>query len=240
MIDRHLEINTSDGQMNTFVTHPEEGGPFPTVLFMMDAPGVRVELEDMARRLATAGYFVLLPNLYYRRVREFRIMEDGLEAMVEHMASLSNAGVNGDIAALLEFAVSDDRASAERVGLVGYCMSGQFAFSAAAAFPERVKAAASIHGVRLVTDADDSPHLGLDKITAELYFGCAETDAHAPPEMVAALERHLQASSVCSRVETYPGTGHGFVFPLRDGLYDKQAAERHWERLYALFGRNLA
>lgn len=240
MIDRHLDINTKDGLMNTFVTHPEEGGPFPVVLFLMDAPGVRVELEDMARRLATAGYFVLLPNLYYRRVREFRVMEAGREAMFAHMASLSNQMVNEDVGALLDFASSDDRASAVRAGVVGYCMSGPFAFSAASGFPDRITAAASLHGVRLVTDDDDSPHLGLDRIKAELYFGCAETDEWAPRDMVAALETHLQASGVRSRLETYPGTGHGFVFPLRDGLYDKQAAERHWERLYALFQRNLA
>ena len=243
MIDRHLDINTKDGLMNTFVTHPEEGGPFPTVLFLMDAPGVRTELEDMARRLATVGYFVLLPNLYYRRVREFRVMEAGREAMFEHMASLSNSMVNEDVGAMLDFAASDDRASATRAGVVGYCMSGPFAFSAASSFPDRVAAAASMHGVRLVTDAVDSPHLGLDKIKAELYFGCAETDEWAPPDMVAALEGHLrvqiQASNIRARIETYPGTGHGFVFPKRDGLYDKQAAERHWERLYALFGRNL-
>ena len=71
MIDQHLEIPTPDGQMNTFVTHPEEGGPFPVVFFYMDAPGKREELHDMARRLGSGGYYVVLPNLYYRTVREF-------------------------------------------------------------------------------------------------------------------------------------------------------------------------
>src|SRR5262245_30233997 len=66
MIDRELDIQTADGAMNTFVTHPEEGGPHPVVLFYMDAPGKRGELHDMARRLGSVGYFVVLPNLYYR------------------------------------------------------------------------------------------------------------------------------------------------------------------------------
>ncbi|MBL4728304.1 MAG: dienelactone hydrolase family protein, partial [Gammaproteobacteria bacterium] len=93
MIDRELDLRTNDGVMNTFITHPEEEGPHPVVLLLMDAPGKREELHDMARRLGTAGYYVMLPNLYYRRVREFNILESSREVMHEHMASLSNAMV---------------------------------------------------------------------------------------------------------------------------------------------------
>ena len=74
MIEREIDLSTANGEMNTFVVQPEEGGPHPAVLFYMDAPGKREELHDMARRIATAGYFVALPNLYYRRTREF-VME---------------------------------------------------------------------------------------------------------------------------------------------------------------------
>ena len=66
MIDQQIDIATKDGRMTTFITHPERDGPHPVVLFFMDAPGIREELRDMARRLATAGYYVMLPNLYYR------------------------------------------------------------------------------------------------------------------------------------------------------------------------------
>ena len=83
------------------------------------------------------------------------------------------------------------------------------------------------------------PHRDAARCSAELYFGCAETDTWAPPEMIEALEGHLQAAGCNYRIEWYPGTHHGFVFPQREGIYDKQAAERHWERLFALFGRNL-
>ncbi len=73
MIEHHLDLKTADGTMNTFVTHPEEGGPHPVVFFYMDAPGKREELHDMARRLGTAGYVVVLPNLYYRQTRQFEL-----------------------------------------------------------------------------------------------------------------------------------------------------------------------
>ena len=160
MIDRELDIQTADGAMNTFVTHPEEGGPHPVVLFYMDAPGKRSELHDMARRLGTAGYFVVLPNLYYRRVRDFRMGtgDDARRIMFEHMNSLDRTKVLTDTAAMLKFVAGEPAARSDKIGVVGYCMSGPFVLWAAAEYPDRVAAAASFHGVNLCTDAPESPH----------------------------------------------------------------------------------
>ncbi|MEM7253730.1 MAG: dienelactone hydrolase family protein, partial [Pseudomonadota bacterium] len=111
---------------------------------------------------------------------------------------------------------------------------------AAAAFPERIKASASLHGVRLCIDEPTSPHLTADKIQGEMYFGCAETDEWAPPEMINKLDAHLKACGTNYRIEWYPETEHGFVFPQREGKYNKVGAERHWERLFAMYRRNLS
>jgi carboxymethylenebutenolidase len=240
MLDRELDITTADGVMNTFVTHPEEGGPHPVVLFYMDAPGKREELHDMARRLGTSGYYVMLPNLYYRRTREFRMStgEDARKIMFEHMDSLNRSLILADTQALLSFSEQDAAAQRGKVGAVGYCMSGPFVFWAAAQY-HQIAAAASLHGVRLCTEAPDSPHRFANDIRAEMYIGCAETDVWAPPEMIEALSRHLKTTSLKHRIEHYPGSQHGFVFPQRAGMYHKASAERHWERLLALLQRNL-
>jgi len=239
MIDRDIDIQTKDGAMNTFITHPEQHGPHPVVLFLMDAPGKREELHDMARRLGSAGYYVMLPNLYYRRVREFKLAPDKRKEMFGHMDALNNAMVCEDVKAMFDFAASDDAAGDGKAGCVGYCMSGPFAFAAAAAFPDRIAACASFHGVRLISGAQDSPHLDAHKVKGEMYFGCAETDEWAPREMIDELGKYLDATEIDYRIEWYPGTEHGFVFPLREGKYHKASAERHWERLLAMYGRNL-
>lgn len=241
MIEKHLDIPTADGAMNTFVVHPEEGGPRPLVLFYMDAPGKREELHDMARRIAAVGYYVLLPNLYYRKTREFTLVRDeaGMAAMFKLMNHLSNGLVVRDTEAMLRFADAQPEVDAQRVGAVGYCMSGPFVMAAAAAFPERVKGIAAIHGANLVTERDDSAHTMAPRIRCESYFACAETDQWAPPETVRKLEAALQAAGTPHRIEWYPGTQHGFVFRQRAGIYNRGAAERHWERLFALFGRTL-
>lgn len=243
MIERELDVPTTDGAMNTFVTHPETGGPHPLALLLMDAPGRREELSDMARRLGASGYYVMLPNLYYRRTRDFArdFAPDPLHraAMVAHMNSLTNAMVCADARACFAVADADPAAAAGAVGVVGYCMSGPFAFALAALAPDRVAAAASFHGVRLATEALDSPHLDAARVRGELYFGCAETDEWAPPEMIERLDAQLAAVGARYRIEWYPGTQHGFVFPNRPA-YQRAAAERHWERLLDLFARNLS
>jgi carboxymethylenebutenolidase len=241
MIDRELDLETADGEMNTFVTHPEEGGPHPVVLFYMDAPGKREELHDMARRIASVGYFVVLPNLYYRQTRHFEMerSEAGMKAMFKMMNHLSNAMVVSDTQALLDFADASPEAKTGPVGAVGYCMSGPFVFAAAAAYPKRFAATASVYGAGLLTDKDDSPHLTADRIRGEIYFACAEIDRYAPKEQIDALTEHLASTGIQHRVEWYPGVEHGFAFPEREGIYDKAAAERHWERLFALLDRNL-
>ena len=241
MIDREIDIQTGDGLMNTFITHPEEGGPHPAVMFYMDAPGKREELHDMARRLGSAGYYVILPNLYYRRARDFVI--DATDAtrrvMFEHMESLTRARILADTQAMVDCIDGDPAAAGGKIGIVGYCMSGPFVFWASEAHPDRVGAAASFYGVRLCTDAPDSPHLDARKIKAEMYVGAAETDVWAPKEMIDSLDVALRAVGIRYRIEWYPGAHHGFAFPQRQAAYHKASAERHWERLHALFKRNL-
>ncbi len=241
MKEQELEIQTVDGAMPTFITVPDEAGPYPIILFLMDAPGKREELHDMARRLATVGYYVMLPNLYYRTDPSFvsDFTEEARVIQRQHMAALTNKMVVEDCRALLEFADKDDDARDGSVGCTGYCMSGPFAFAVAAQISDRIKASASIHGVRLCTDDNDSPHIDADKIKGEMYFGCAENDIHIKREEVDALEAHLKKTEINYRIEWYPGTNHGFVFPQRQGMYDKLGAERHWERLFAMFKRCL-
>jgi carboxymethylenebutenolidase len=240
MIEQHVDIPTADGAMNSFVVHPDEGGPHPVVLFYMDAPGKREELHYMARRIASVGYFVVLPNLYYRKTREFTMVRDeaGMQRMFEMMSHLSNGLVVRDTQAMLDWVDRQPQADAARVGAVGYCMSGPFVIAAAAHHP-RLRCVASIYGANLVTDRDDSPHRMLDRVKCDTYIACAEIDRWAPKELVATLQGALDAAGTPYRLEWYPGAQHGFAFPLREGIYDKPSAERHWSRLFALFARNL-
>ena len=242
MIEHHIDIPTADGPMNTFVVYPDEGGPHPVVLFYMDAPGKREELHDMARRLASVGYCVVLPNLYHRRTPDYWLKErteEGFAEMFGHMHSLNAHTVEVDTAAMLAYADALPAADSTRVGAVGYCMSGPFVVWAAAAFPTRLRCIASVYGANMVTDAADSPHKVVPQVQCASYFACAEHDKWATPEQMATLQAALVAGGAPHRLEWYPGAQHGFAFPLRAGIYDKPSAERHWARLFSLFAKHL-
>jgi carboxymethylenebutenolidase len=242
LIEQHIDIPTADGAMNSFVVCPDEGGPFPVVFFYMDAPGKREELHDMARRIAAVGYFVVLPNLYHRRTRDYWLKERteaGVAEMFGHMGSLNAATTERDTRAMLEYVDAQPQAKASRIGAVGYCMSGPIVVWAAAAFADRFNCIASIHGANMATDSPDSPHRLAPRIRCETYFACAEIDKWAPPAHIEQLQAAFTTAKVPHRIEWYPAAEHGFVFPLRAGIYNKAAAERHWERLFSLFERNL-
>lgn len=231
--------------MGTFVVHPDDTTPpgtaSPVVVFLMDAPGRRELLHDMARRIASNGYYVMLPNLYYRSTPAFELdfsSKESFAQMVELMSNLGNKAVARDVRALLDHAGTDGAADARTVGCVGYCMSGPFAIWAAAEFAEVVRAVASFYGVRLHVDAADSPHSRLGEIEGELYVGAAEHDDYVPLDMIDRFEAAMQDSGVAGRVERYWGTHHGFAFDDRPA-YDRRADDRHWAALLDLFARKL-
>ena len=245
VIEQTLDIATGDGAMETFLCRPERNLPVPAVLMLMDAPGIREELRDMARRLATVGYCVLLPNLYYRAGRDTLFGADVLDEgsdewrrMRAIRTKMTIPPVMRDVAAMLAFLDAEEAVKPGPVGCHGYCMSGPYALAAAARYPERIAAAASFYGTWLVSDAEESPHRNLAGIRGEAYIACAEHDDLAPLPMVRELETLFAAAGTRGEIEIHPGVQHGFAFPARR-CYDRPAAERHWERLIALYRRNL-
>ena len=247
MLSFETKIQTDDGLMDTYVCHPEENNPHPPVILYMDAPGIREELRDMAQRLGTVGYTVLLPNMYYRNGVEgdygfipslIREDEGERQKMYDVMNSLTNAKVVSDTSALLNFIDDSHLTSPEKVGCVGYCMSGQFVISVGAAYPDRFSAIAAYHGVKIITDKPDSPHLVANLIKGEVYLGFASDDPHVPEKELAAMPGAMQSAGINHTIEVYSNTEHGFVFPQR-AVYKKVAAERHWETMLDLFERRL-
>lgn len=240
MIEERVELKTKDGEMPTFIFHPEEGGPWPVVLYLMDAPSIRPALKDMASRLATAGYYVMLPYLFYRGgpYREFGMSDEDMHARRDLMGTVSRGGIVTDAEALLEHAAKDPAASDGKIGAVGFCMSGRLVLALAQAMPDKVAAVAAIHGGGYVIDRDDSPHLQVDKIQGEVYFGWADEDPGAPREHIPVMEKALDEAGVRYRIDFMEGALHGFA-PPGGQRYHREASERHWERVHDLFQRNL-
>ena len=242
MLERDIEVTTADGRMPVFITAPEHGAPHATVIMYMDGLGIREELRDMARRIGTVGYYVMLPNLFYRDGgRSFDpalLATRGPDPEMERLnRALSLAMVLSDTGALIDFAAADE-AAREPIGTIGYCMGGRHAYAAAGTFPARVGAMASLHAGFQVTDSADSAHRLTRHIEASCFFGFADGDPLTPPEHQRAIADACRRYGVDAVLEAFPNTEHGFTFPTRY-CYDKASAERVWERVFSLFGERL-
>jgi carboxymethylenebutenolidase len=248
MHEQEIRVQTADGEMTTFVAHPEDGGPFPVAVLYMDAPGYRDQVKDNARRFAADGYYCVAPDLFYRSGEQLsfdveRLMADGFagpefERMLAAVGSVPPQAVVGDTQAIIAAIESDPAASSGPKVCVGYCMGARFALHVASKLPDEFVAAAGIHPGAPITDQPDSPHHDLAGVRAELYFAYAETDQF-PPELVDQFRDELQRRGIRGVVERLAGTQHGFA--LADlPVYQREAAEHHFERTLDLWRRNLS
>lgn len=240
---KRVTIRTNDGKCPTHVMTPEYGGPWPAVIFYMDAGGIRPAVIDMAQRLADGGYVVLLPDLFYRygSYGPFvprKVFAGDIRALLGPlMATTGNDKAAEDTAALLANLNTRTDVARGEVGAVGFCMGGGMALAAAGTYPDRFAAVASFHGGSLATDAPTSPHFLASKLKAEVYVAAAENDGSYPPAMAERFEAALAVSGVRYTAETYPAA-HGWMMPDFP-VYDHIAAERGWIELLSLFDRNL-
>jgi carboxymethylenebutenolidase len=241
-----IEIKTRDGVCPSYVYHPEGAGPWPGVLIYMDGLAIRPAMLEVGERLATMGYYVLLPDLFYRSGpyapfnphTVFTDPEQRKILMEKYFALATPANVMSDTQAFLDYLSDQMDVKGGGFGAVGYCMGGLMALTAAGTYPDRFKAVASFHGGRLATDDPGSPHLLAPKMKARIYVAGAIEDQSFPDDQKARLEAALTDAQVDHKIETYPAK-HGWVF--RDTpVYDAAESEHHWRALGALFAETLS
>jgi carboxymethylenebutenolidase len=245
-----VQVRTSSGVCDAALVHPQGKGRWPGVILFVDAFGLRPAMRDMAKRLATDGYTVLVPNPYYRSTKApgidpgFDFTNPADRAKLEALrAPITSEAVMQDAVAYVKFL--DAQTSVDKhatMGVFGYCMGGPMTLQAAAAVPNRIGAGASFHGGGLVTDKPDSPHLLVPKIKAQYYFGIAANDDQRQPDAKTKLDEAFHAANLPAKIEVYEGTMHGWCvkdMPLQAGkpIYNEAQAERAWSELTALYKR---
>ena len=240
-----VDIKTTDGVCPSYAYRPTGEGPWPAVLVFMDGLGIRPAMLELGERLASYGYFVLLPDLFYRAgpyepmdaTKVFTDPEQRKILMEKFMGPATPANIMADTSAFLGYLARQRDVKQGGIGTTGYCMGGLMSLTAAGTYPDRIVATASYHGGRLATDAPASPHLLAPKIKSRVYIAGAIEDQSFPDDMKARLEDALTKAGVDHKIETYPAK-HSWVF--RDiPVYDAAAAERHWQTLVELFDAKL-
>jgi carboxymethylenebutenolidase len=245
MRNEMIDVTTQDGVADAYVARPDDER-HPAVLLVMDAYGLRPQIERMADRIAANGFVVLAPNVFYRARRSPLIPLEQLgdpeqqgrlfEIVIPLIRELTPELIVRDGGAYLD---SLEQLGDGPVAVTGYCMGGRIGWRVAAAYPERVAALGGFHVGGLVTGADDSPHRSAANLAAEVYLGHADNDRNMTPEQIAELERALAAAGVRYRSELYRGAAHGYTM-ADTPAYDEAAAERHYVELFALLDRTVA
>jgi carboxymethylenebutenolidase len=226
-----IEVPTPRGTMPVHLHRPGDDGTAPLVVMYMDSLGVRPALHAHAERLATAGYAVALPDLFYfvdpadlPNVDRLRAGDpDEFGRMGALVARMEDEAVIGDTALMLSALHREH----DHWGCVGFCMGGRYGLLAAERFADGVIAAALLHPSRLVTDDADSPHLAVGEIHGSLYLGFGERDHVTPPSTIPPLREQLEVHGVEHRIEVIPQADHGFTMPGMPS-YHEAAAERAW------------
>jgi len=254
VVETDVEIKTPDGTCDAAFIHPKSGS-HPGVLIWPDAFGLRPSMRDMAKRLAAAGYSVLVPNPFYRVSKapfsdasNFNFQNPADMAKLQPLMASVNAPGNAekDAVAYVGFLDAQKEVNkSKKIGTQGYCMGGPLVVKTAAALPNRIGAGGSFHGGGLVTDKPDSPHLLAPKIKAHMYFGIAANDDMRQPDAKDKLKESFAAAKVPAEIEVYPASQHGWCvpdMPQQNGapIYNKPDAERAWGKLMALYKTALA
>jgi carboxymethylenebutenolidase len=239
-----IEITTQDGTCPAHVLQPDGNGPWPAALMFMDGIGMRSALVDMAARLGSAGYYVLLPDLFYRVEYDIaegrKIFTDKAVAQewrARVMSTASAENVMRDTEAFFSHLDSQPQVRRGKIGVTGYCMGGRLSMCAAGTFGDRIGAAAAYHAGGLATDAPDSPHRRAPEMRAVVYVGGAMEDPGFDDAQKARFDEALSDAGVRHTIETY-NARHGWV-PSDTPVHDAVATERHWDTLLSLFGHAL-
>ncbi len=242
MHESTIGVTSAHGIIPSFYVVPDLSDVWPAIILYMDAPGIREELHNMARRIAGQGYACIVPDLYHRygtlRFDLPRRSDSMTSVMLAAYRGLTDADINQDTAGLIGYLDSRSEVDSEKMGSIGYCMSGRFVTTAAKCFADRFSCAASMYGTRLVTDEEDSPHLHLQGISAELYYSFGSIDPYTPPDYIAALRTELNSAGLKFEVNVFDGADHGFCFVERS-TYNTVASEASWKKVFDLFSRHL-
>ena len=245
-----IEITTPDGVAEAYVARPSgTDAPAPGILYLYDLPGLRPLVRETADRMASWGYVVLVPNLFYRSGTiaqttpppSYPTPEDRqifVRAGMGRIATITPERAESDLAVWIETLTGLDGVRPGPIGAVGYCMGVRLALRAAGHHPGTVAAVAGFHGGELVTDDPRSPHrVVAEARDTEFALAHAHQDDTNTPEQIAALDAVLDDAGLAHHTEVIPAL-HGYSMPDNPN-FDPAGRERHFALARELFDRVL-
>ena len=127
-----ITVTAADGDAEAYLVRPDDDADHPGVLFIIDAIGLRRQTRRMADRIASWGYVVLVPNVFYRwgTAAEDELLDDDARAeffaeAMPRVHALTDDLVEPDLSAYIDALRSTPGVSKRPIGVTGYCMGGR-------------------------------------------------------------------------------------------------------------------
>jgi carboxymethylenebutenolidase len=221
------EFPGEGARLDGYLARPARPGLYPVVLVCHENRGLTRHIEDVARRLAKAGYVALAVDLLSR---EGGTDKHEFDAIPGILGKAPPARHVQDFKSGLAYARAQNAARIDRAGMVGFCFGGAVTWRVAAALPE-LRAAVPFYGVP-VPEADVP---GIGAAVLAIYAGRDDRINQSIPAIEAAMARNGKTF----RKIVYPGVDHAFHNDS-GARYNAEAAKAAWSETLAWFGKYLA
>ena len=231
------KLQVNGAEMDVYASVPDGSGPFPAVVVSQHATGVDKFIQDIADKLAGAGYAAVAPDLFHR------ITDEMVESTGKSKRDqLSDPLIIDDINATVNFLTGHPSIDPDRVGVTGFCMGGRVTWLAAATNPS-FKAAVPYYGGNIMVpwgSTDKAPFAFTSGIKCPVLFHFGEIDENPSQDDMLVLDAELSKHGVPHQFYTYPGANHAFMNPANPPRYQRAAAEMSWPRTLDFFGKHLS
>ncbi|MGH8377880.1 MAG: dienelactone hydrolase family protein [Gammaproteobacteria bacterium] len=212
-----------------YAAHPKGKGPFPGLVVMMEAYGITGHIQGVCARLAKSGFVAVAPDIFHGEV----ISYTDTNKVMAKIPTLSDAQILKEIGATLDWLAAQKNVSQNRLGIVGFCMGGRYAFLANCRYPDRLRAAVGFYGGGIAAEGPKDrfgrtpPIDEADKMQAPVFLGYGADDQGIPPAEHARIAERLSALKKRYTLAVYPGAGHAFLCEERAN-YAPAVAARAW------------
>jgi len=238
IVKQDLTVKTGNENMPCHLARPATGGPYPSIVVVMEAFGLNGNIKNITDRVAAEGFVAISPNLYFRQPDNV-VGYDNLPGAIKLMGSLNDDQIAADMGAAIDY-VKTLKEAKPKFGTTGFCMGGRVAFLTAVRNAD-VYATAPFYGGGMTragqpggkAPVDDAANL---KGPVLAYFG--GKDAFIPVTEVDKFRDALTKAGKSPEIVLYGDADHGFMCEERPSYHPEHAKEA-WAKTIAFFKQNL-
>ncbi|GCF07767.1 dienelactone hydrolase family protein [Dictyobacter arantiisoli] len=222
-----VDLHVNGAGTHAYIAQPDDEQQHPGVVLIQEWWGIEPHIQDLAQKLATDGFVVAVPDLYHGRIATEP--NDAMRMMMQLQKNVDLA--SREISGALENIKALPSVQPKNLGLIGFCLGGFLAYTAAAR-DSNIGALVTFYGAGYDPSLEE-----VKKVTAPVLAFYGKQDGSVPPEQIAKIEKLYKQAGKDFTVKIYDA-GHAFINPTH-GAGNEQAAADAWPRAVSFLKEHL-